>query len=284
MFRGGAVLGPMLTAGLLAIVRTPASAFWITVAFTVGTAAVLLFMPDPDQSFGQVRAAGLAGPAGRMPEHTAGEIEAQQETHGLFRTISRNWHILIRLGVATGVVAALRAGRSVLLPLWAVSIGVSTSDTALVIGVASGLDFALFFVSGQIMDRFGRLSAIVPSMLGMSLPLIVLAFTHDAATAALWFVITALLMGVGNGLGAGINLTLASDLAPKGKPAPFLGAFRFTTDAGAATAPLVLSGLIGVASISIAAGSLGVLGLIGVAMMLRWVPRLVPYRGPKRAS
>jgi MFS family permease len=157
-----------------------------------------------------------------------------------------------------------------------VSIGVNSADTALVLGLAAAIDFALFFTSGQVMDRFGRLAAIVPSMLGMSIPLIALSFTHDVASAAVWFTVTALVMGFGNGLGSGINLTLASDLAPRKSPAPFLGAFRFTTDACGAAAPLIMSSIIGVATISVAAIALGAVGLVGVLMMLRWVPRYIP--------
>ena len=44
-----------------------------------------------------------------------------------------------------------------ILPLWAVSIGVSDANTALIIGIAGGLDFALFYTTGQIMDRWGRM-------------------------------------------------------------------------------------------------------------------------------
>ncbi len=282
MFRGGAVIGPFLTAGLMSINHDPVSAFWLTAGFTLASSLVLIFMPDPEKSFGQVRTHVVRAGKNRIVRESAGEEEALDETRGLFYTVAQNWRVLIRLGTATGLVVALRTGRTVLLPLWAVSIGVSTADTALVLGLASAIDFALFFWSGQVMDRFGRLAAIVPSMLGMAIPLIVLAFTHDLPSAAVWFTITALVMGFGNGLGSGINLTLASDLAPLKKPAPFLGAFRFTTDAWGAAAPLVVSGIIGVASISAAAVALGVGGFVGVSMMLRWVPRYIPAANARR--
>lgn len=276
MFRGGAVIGPFLTAGLMSINHDPASAFWLTAGFTLGSALVLLFMPDPEKTFGQVHTTPVRVTRSRTLRETDGELEALNETRGLFHTIASNARVLFQLGTAAGLVVALRTGRTVLLPLWAVSIGVNSADTALVLGLASAIDFALFFTSGQVMDRFGRLAAIVPSMLGMAIPLIALAFTHDWESAAVWFTIVALVMGLGNGLGSGINLTLASDLAPRKSPAPFLGAFRFTTDACGAAAPLVVSGIIGVATISAAAIALGTLGLVGVWMMLRWVPRYIP--------
>lgn len=275
MFRGGAVLGPFFAAALIALTHDPASAFWLMAGLTLVTTFVLLLMPDPERSFGQISSI-KAQRTDSMSTLTEGEVEARDETHGLFHTISRNWRVLIRLGTACGLVVALRTGRTVLLPLWAVSIGMNSADTALVLGLASAVDFALFFTSGQVMDRFGRLAAIVPSMLGMASPLLVISFTHDVPSAGLWFTVTALVMGLGNGLGSGINLTLASDLAPRRNPAPFLGAFRFTTDAGGASAPLIVSGTIGLASVSAAAIVLSVLGFIGVAMMLRWVPKYVP--------
>jgi len=276
MFRGGAVMGPFLTAGLMSVHHDPASAFWITAGFTLGAALVLLLMPDPEKTFGRAHTTNMRLSRALSRRETDGEREVLRETRGLFHTVLSNWRVLIRLGTAAGLVVALRTGRTVLLPLWAVSIGVSTGDTALVLGLASAIDFALFFTSGHVMDRWGRLWAIVPSMLGMAIPLLALAFTHDAVSAAVWFTIVALIMGLGNGLGSGINLTLASDLAPRSNPAPFLGAFRFTTDACGAAAPLLVSGLIAVASISVAAIGLGALGLVGVGMMLRWVPRYIP--------
>ena len=63
--------------------------------------------------------------------------------------------MLAQLGGGAALIGALRASRQVILPLWAVSIGISEPNTALIIGIAGGVDFALFYASGQIMDRFG---------------------------------------------------------------------------------------------------------------------------------
>lgn len=66
----------------------------------------------------------------------------------------------------------------------------------------------------------------------------------------------------------------------------FLGAWRFTGDIGSAAAPVLVSILTGVASIAIASGVMGVIGLIGAGMLLRYVPRYVPRpkRTPKAIS
>lgn len=272
MFRAGGVIGPLLSAGLIVWTGSTHSAFWLTVIFTLATAATLLFMPDPEATFGSVRRVETRRGASLTP----GEVEAQEETQGLWRIIFSNREVLVRLGSAAAIVGALRAGRTVILPLWALSIGIRDSDTALIIGIASAVDFALFFTSGQIMDRWGRLWSGLPSLLTMGTALIALSLTHDATDAVFWFIAAAFMLAIGNGVGSGILLTLGSDLAPPSNPAPFLGAFRFTTDSGAALAPLGVAAITAYASLSLATGLVGGLGFIGAFLLLRYVPRYLP--------
>lgn len=272
MFRAGSIVGPLAAAWIIASTGDAAAAFWLMVGFTASSCAVLIFLPDPEQTFGQVRR--VKDETGH--DVTPGELELEQENNGLFRTIKLNIGALMRLGVASGILQVLRSGRSVLLPLWAVSIGMRDSDTALIIGIAAALDFALFYTSGQAMDKFGRLAAAVPTMVVMSVSLMVLAFTHNTESPATWFIILAMTLAIGNGLSSGIILTLGSDLADKDNPAPFLGAWRLTTDSGAAIGPIFISTVIALATISVASFATGILGLIGVAMMIRYVPRYSP--------
>lgn len=272
MFRAGAVLGPLASALVLALTQSPLAAFWLMVAFTIAAGAVLLFMPDPEKTFGATRL--VTDDLGHKV--TPGEREVEQESVHLFASISRHAKVLASLGVASALVMALRSGRAVILPLWAVSIGLRDSDTALIIGLATAIDFALFFSSGQIMDKWGRLAAIVPSMLTMSVAFFILSVTHDLSHNDLWFIAMAFLMAIGNGIGAGILLTLGSDLSDKKNPAPFLGAWRFVTDSGAAVAPMGIAALTAVASLAIATAAVGFAGIIGAAMMLYFVPRIIP--------
>jgi MFS family permease len=123
------------------------------------------------------------------------------------------------------------------------------------------------------MDRFGRLWSALPSMIGLGIGHLVLAFTHDLAAAVPWFIAAAVFMSIANGLGSGILMTLGADLADQSNPAPFLGAWRFTADAGSAVAPLVLSALTAAASIAFASGALGIVGLLGAGVLLRYLPR-----------
>jgi len=272
-FRAGAFIGPFITAGVIHLTGTAASAFWIHIVCCLAAAVMLMLLRDPTASFGAV--ATVRGENGA--ELREGEALVEQEARGLFRTIYDNRAVLGKLGTGAALIGALRASRSIILPLWAVSIGINEPNTALIIGVAAGIDFALFYASGQIMDRFGRLWSAVPSMVGLGLGHLALAFTHDLPSNVVWFISIAMFMSLANGVGSGILMTLGADLADKSNPAPFLGAWRFTGDLGNAGGPLLVAALAGAASIAVAAGVMGVLGLVGAGILLRYVPRFSPH-------
>ena len=271
VFRAGFFIGPFLSAGLIYLTGTPQVAFWIHIAACLAAAGVLFVLPDPMKS---LRARPVVGHDGVA--RLEGEEFVAQEAHGLFRTIWDSRGVLVKLGSGAALISAMRSGRGVLLPLWAVSIGISDTNTALIIGIAGGVDFALFYTSGQIMDRFGRLWSALPSMIGLGAGYLVLALTHDLATNVQWFIVVAVFLAMANGIGSGILMTLGADLAPSGNPAPFLGAWRFTADAGSVAAPLMIALLTAVASLSLASGVLGVLGFVGAGILARYVPRYVP--------
>ncbi len=103
-----------------------------------------------------------------------------------------------------------------------------------------------------------------------------LSFTHDLGSAAMWYAMFAAVLGVGNGLSSGILLTLGADIAPPNEPAAFLGSWRTLTDAGGAVAPLIVSALTAVASLSVGVGAMGAVAVLGAVGFIRWVPRYVP--------
>lgn len=274
IFRAGWFVGPFIAAGLIQLTGGTDAVFWVFVIACLGAIGMLLLLPDPAQTFGPPRMA--VAPDGTL--HTIGEELAAESSHGLFQTIWNHRAVLLRMGLGAGLVAAVRASRTVILPLWAVSIGIDVPTTALIIGIAGAIDFALFYTSGQIMDRFGRVWSALPSMIGLGLGHLALAFTHDLPTNVAWFIGVAMFLALSNGIGSGMLMTLGADLAPKANPAPFLGAWRFTGDLGGAAAPLAVAGLTALASLSVATGMVGVLGLIGAVLLGRYIPRYAPGR------
>ncbi|NYD65656.1 MFS transporter [Agromyces atrinae] len=274
VFRGGWFVGPLLASLVIGLTGSAQTVFWIAVGGFVAVILVLLLLPDPEATFG--RAPVVREPSGEVV--TTGEAEVEAESRGIFSTLWHHRGVLARVGTAAGLISALRASRTVVLPLWAVSIGISPADTALIIGIAGGIDFALFYVSGLVMDRFGRLWSAIPAMIGLGIGFLTLSFTHDLEGAAVWFVVIAVVLALSNGLSSGVVMTLSADLAPPDDPAPFLGGFRFITDAGAAGAPLVISAATSLASLSLGVGAMGVLGFVGAFLLWRYVPRYVPKR------
>ncbi|MRG58858.1 MFS transporter [Agromyces sp. CFH 90414] len=289
VFRAGWAVGPFVAAATIAWTGSSELVFWILVVACFAVVGVLLLLPDPERVFGAARLAreASAAPPPIDPATDASAARRDPDTPAppaagpsasVFRAIREHRGVLARIGTGVGLLAALRASRTVMLPLWSVSIGMPAEQAAIVIGVSGAIDFALFYASGQIMDRFGRLWSAIPGMLGMSVAHIALAFTHDLPEAALWFAVLAVVLGLANGVTSGIIMTLGADLAPKANPAPFLGAFRTIGDTGGAGAPLAIAAVTSVVSIMAANVVVGVLGLVGAAMLWRWVPRYVPHR------
>lgn len=281
-YRLGMFTGPFVAAALLGIFASPLAAAWFFAACLAALVLLVLFGADPEE---QIAAEGLAPAASRIEddladdtgESTTGSIPAAERV-GVFRTMWRHRGVLARLGLAAASLSGVRQARIYLLPLWGVSLGLDAQTIALVVGLTGALEFALFYSSGQIMDRWGRLWASLPSMLLMSCAFLGLAFTHDLDARFGWFVAAASVIGIGNGLSSGILMTIGADLAPAADPAPFLGSWRTLTDAGGAAAPLLVAGVTSLWGLPAATAVIGVFGLAGAVGFWRFVPRYVPRR------
>ncbi len=278
-FRLGMFVGPFISAALLAVFGTETASIVFFAVCQVATILLVFFGPDPE------KAVPVGAPA---PRHRGDSRDAEDtgepvtgsiptvEREGVFRTMWRFRGVLARLGLAAASLSAVRSARQVVLPLWGVSLGLDAGTIAVVVGVSGAIDFALFYASGQVMDRFGRLWAALPAMVLMGSGFLALSFTHDLASAAMWYAMFAAVLGVGNGLSSGILLTLGADIAPPTDPAAFLGSWRTLTDAGGAIAPLIVSALTAATSLSIGVGAMGLIAVLGAAGFIRWVPRYVP--------
>ncbi|MFS0867194.1 MFS transporter [Microbacterium sp. 179-B 1A2 NHS] len=276
-FRLGMFTGPFIAAGLLALFAQPRVTIWFLAVCLVALIALVAFGPDPEKQF-----VAPVPVRGRFVEDSGEPVTGSipvTERAGVFRTMWRHRHVLSRVGLAAASLSAVRSARQVVLPLWGVSIGLDAQSIALVVGISGALDFALFYASGQVMDRFGRLWAALPAMILMGSGFLALSVTHDVASSEMWFAMFAAVLGVGNGLSSGILLTIGADLAPTDDPAPFLGSWRTLTDAGGATTPLIVTGITAASSLSFAAGAVGVIGLLGAIAFIRWLPRFVPHVG-----
>jgi MFS family permease len=185
----------------------------------------------------------------------------------MVRAARRERGSLVRAAPPVMVLGALRQARFVLLPLWGVAIGLDIVAIGLVTTLSFLIDALMFFPVGWAMDRFGRKVVGVPCLLILGIAFLVLPLAEDLPT----FAIVAALMGVGNGLGAGMVLTLGADLAPHVDRGEFLGIWRFLSEAGQVAGPILCSAAIALAGLPAAGIVMGLLGLVGAAHLFSLV-------------
>ncbi len=275
-FRLGMFVGPFISAALLGIFGDESASIAFFAVCQVATILLVFLGPDPERAIAAPTARATRGvDAEDTGEPVTGSIPTVERT-GVFRTMWRFRGVLARLGLAAASLSAVRSARQVVLPLWGVSLGLDAPTIAVVVGVSGAIDFALFYASGQVMDRFGRLWAALPAMILMGAGFFALSVTHELDSASMWFAMFAAVLGVGNGLSSGILLTLGADIAPTTDPAAFLGSWRTLTDGGGAVAPVLISVLTAAVSLPVAVAAMGVIAVLGAAGFVRWVPRYVP--------
>ena len=175
---------------------------------------------------------------------------------------------ILTIGFAILVLSLLRTAREIVLPLWGARIGLGATEIGLAIGVGAAFDLASFVPAGVIADRFGRKvsSSVCIGLFSLGLLLLV------PARAILGFVVAGAIVGLGNGFGAGINITTATDLAPNGAVAEFIGLWRLYGDLGAALGPVVVGALAAALSLPPAVLTVAAIGWSGFAVMAFWAP------------
>ncbi|HUG13802.1 MAG TPA: MFS transporter [Thermomicrobiales bacterium] len=171
-------------------------------------------------------------------------VQTHSERHvrwGLVRAMIRtNWRDLSAAGVAQTFGQMIRAGRQTIIPFYGEAVlGLSVAEVGLIQSASATVDMLLFVPAGLIMDRYGRKVAAVPSFAIMAIGMALIPFTTGFGT----MVGAAMLIGLGNGLGSGIMMTLGADLAPRGATGEFLGIWRLIGDTGQASGPLVIGTL-----------------------------------------
>jgi MFS family permease len=90
--------------------------------------------------------------------------------------------------------------------------------------------------------------------------------------------VAALAMGLANGMGSGIVMTLGADLAPADGRAAFLGVWRWLSLIGTNSAALIVAGIAAAVGLGAASVVVGALSLLGGGWLWRWVPAHDPRR------
>ncbi len=189
-------------------------------------------------------------------------------------TLAEHWRMLAPMGTAQVLIITVRQGRSLVIPLIGAGIGLDAADVGLLVGIGTFTDFALFPLAGFVMDRFGRLAAIVPAFSLMGAGLLWLATVDSYAGIAG----ASALIGVGNSFGSGTMLTLSSDIAPLEAPSHFLAALGTIRDLGQILGPVVVGGMAEAFGLGSSAAVLGCSAFVAVAIFVFVVGETGPQR------
>jgi MFS family permease len=171
---------------------------------------------------------------------------------------------LASAGIAQTFAQMIRAGRQLIIPLYAASVlQLDVAAIGTIVSAGAVIDMTLFVPAGFIMDRFGRKWAAVPSFTVMAIGMAMIPLAMDY-----WSMLAAsVLIGFGNGLGSGTMMTLGADLAPPGATGEFLGLWRLIGDTGGAGGPLVVGALADLIGLSLTALALSGVGLASAAVL-----------------
>ena len=253
VYRIGLFVGPFL-GGAVVHLTGQAGAYGVHLVAALAAGVVLLLVSDLPK-----RPAEPALTATPRPAKGAGFAQVLRSERPTFRTI----------GFAVLLVSAVRASRQVVLPLWGVHLGLSAATIAVIFGVSGAVDMLLFYPAGRVLDRYGRVWGAVPTMIVLGVAHIVLPLAGSAVALTL----VGVLLGIGNGLGSGIVMTLGADLAPPDDRPVFFGIWRLMSDAGNGAGPFAVAGITAVASLAAACVAMGAVGFAGAALLGYWIPR-----------
>jgi MFS family permease len=177
--------------------------------------------------------------------------------------LRRHRGLLLLAGTGPALVMTVREGRNVVVPLIGDELGLSATAVGALVAIGTGADLLLFPVAGWLMDRFGRLHAIVPAFSLLGFGMLVLGLS-DSATGA---IVAGVIMGVGNGMSAGTMLTLGGDLAPS-DAGPFLAALGMMQDGGVVIGPIVVGWMADTAGLTQSALVLAAVMFVAIAYIV----------------
>ncbi|MEY3561177.1 MAG: hypothetical protein RL068_329 [Actinomycetota bacterium] len=247
-FRGGAAIGPVIGALFIAGFGTQSAYLVAAVLALVAGFSVLTV------------------PAKKLSSPPSGQ-------HGNVWTVAkRESPKLLTLGLASAIISAGRTIRMIGLPLLAIQLGIDPATTSLIFGITGFIDFALFYASGIIMDRWGKFWSSVPTLLALGTAYLFSFAVTDLSS----FWVLASVTALANAASAGINMVLGADMAPLGARSEFLAAFRMLTSGGVVVAPAMITGLTAVFGLPMALAVTGMMNFYGAFLFWKYLPIHAP--------
>lgn len=289
--RVGNLVGPMIGAGLMLVF--PIWSVFVFSGLTAVAAIAIMTLPIAqipgfDDHPHRPEAAPTSCADDPSPADAPHPTEANDPAHGDVAPPRRRkkdrrppldvrWKSVILTGVTIIALAAARAAQPVVVQLWGVEIGLHKSSISLIIAFGAGLELIVMFLGAYIKDRLGRVATLVACLSIFGTGFVIMVAKPDLAG----MVIAAAVMAFGNGLGAGVNMTIGADLSPAvGRPR-FLGIWAIFNNGGKLGGPTLLSLIITVTTLRFGVLFPGLLAFLGAVWILIWA-RQVGLPGRRR--
>lgn len=271
--RIGEVIGPLLGATVIALGSMAGVFVLFAIAAAAGTLMIAVFLPP-----------GETGPEKRIRRR-----ERSPRSPARVRLDRAVLSRMIAVGLGIAPVMMARVNRPVIVPLLGDALGLDPVWISIVFGAGAALEILLVVPAGTLMDRYGRAAVAVPCALLMGAGFLLLALLgivlegSGPVAALLALLIPSLLIGVGNGLGSGIVMTLGIDVSPVHGRTAYLAWWNTMLGAGRLAAPLVVTGITVVAPVAVAGAVTGAVCVAGGIWLTRILPRVTPSGGGRRS-
>lgn len=180
----------------------------------------------------------------------------------------RHWRDLTAAGSAQVFAQMIRAGRQLIIPLYAANeLGLDVAAIGSIVSISSAVDMSLFLPAGILMDKLGRKFASVPSFIVLAIGMAMVPFAFDYGS----LLFATCVMGFGNGIGSGTMMTLGADLAPREATGEFLGVWRLIGDAGTSGGPMAVGAIADLVGLAAAAFCLSATGILAASTLVLFV-------------
>lgn len=266
--RMGLFAGPFLGAGLQTMLGLQGAfvAAVVAMALAAGLSFTIRNLEAPGRHQSPTTSGTPQPPLAAQLPVTGGVPTPRPTMRWLAREHRR---VLFTSGIGVVCLSAARASRSAVIPLWATELGLSPAAASAIYGLSGLADLLMFYPSGLMMDRRGRRVVAVCCLGGLALGTALVPLTGSPW----WFAAVALVVGLGNGFGSGIVMTLGADYSPPDGRPQFLALWRLQSDAGMLAGPAALSAVTGLAGLASGIWAVAAIAAVGALIFARVLPR-----------
>ncbi len=124
----------------------------------------------------------------------------------------------------------------------------SPSEVGYLAAASAAIMLPVGFITGWIMDRYGRRRTMIPGYSGVCLTMVGLALIAFFDLSTLDYIVVFLVASLSQGITNGAVQTIGADVAPREVRGKFLGLWRFTGQGGVALSPVIFAALAGAVS------------------------------------